>query len=71
MSMSHPLLTIALLPLAGFLLNGLIGGRAGRAFVSLVGCGLPIAAFALYGIQSNRLETMHYICMRFWRLSVS
>jgi NADH-quinone oxidoreductase subunit L len=41
------LLLICLLPLAGFLVNGLIGRRMGRAFVSLVGCGLPIAAFGL------------------------
>jgi len=45
--MNHPLLVIVLLPLAGFLLNGLLGNRAGRTFVSVVGCGLPIAAFAL------------------------
>jgi NADH-quinone oxidoreductase subunit L len=38
---------IALLPLAGFLVNGLVGRRLGRAFVSLVGCGLPILSFAL------------------------
>ena len=36
---------IVLLPLAGFLLNGLAGPRAGKAFVSIVGCGLPILAF--------------------------
>jgi NADH-quinone oxidoreductase subunit L len=36
---------IVLLPLAGFVLNGLIGPRAGRGFVSVVGCGLPILAF--------------------------
>jgi len=36
---------IVLLPLAGFLLNGLAGPRLGRGFVSLVGCGLPILAF--------------------------
>lgn len=38
---------IVLLPLAGFLLNGLLGKRLGAPFVSAVGCGLPIAAFAL------------------------
>ena len=38
---------IVLLPLAGFFINGLIGRRAGPAFVSVVGCGLPLAAFAL------------------------
>jgi NADH-quinone oxidoreductase subunit L len=41
------LLLICLLPLAGFLLNGLVGRRLGRGFVSVVGCGLPIVSFAL------------------------
>ena len=45
--MTHPLLAIVLLPLAGFLVNGLAGPRLGPRFVSVVGCGLPIAAFAL------------------------
>jgi NADH-quinone oxidoreductase subunit L len=44
---THPLLAIVLLPLLGFLVNGLVGRRLGPRFVSLVGCGLPIAAFAL------------------------
>ncbi|HEX9208315.1 MAG TPA: NADH-quinone oxidoreductase subunit L [Steroidobacteraceae bacterium] len=39
------LTVIVLLPLAGFLLNGLLGKRLGRTFVSVVGCGLPILAF--------------------------
>jgi NADH-quinone oxidoreductase subunit L len=38
---------IVLLPLAGFLANGLLGNRLGKRFVSVVGCGLPIAAFAV------------------------
>jgi NADH-quinone oxidoreductase subunit L len=38
---------IVLLPLLGFLLNGLLGNRLGKRFVTVVGCGLPIAAFAL------------------------
>jgi NADH-quinone oxidoreductase subunit L len=38
---------IVLLPLLGFLLNGLAGNRLGKRFVSVVGCGLPIAAFAV------------------------
>ncbi|HET6265792.1 MAG TPA: NADH-quinone oxidoreductase subunit L, partial [Usitatibacter sp.] len=38
---------IVLLPLLGFLLNGLLGNRLGKRFVSWVGCGLPIAAFAV------------------------
>jgi NADH-quinone oxidoreductase subunit L len=36
---------IVVLPLAGFLLNGLAGNRLGNRFVSWVGCGLPILAF--------------------------
>jgi len=44
---SQLLTTIVLLPLAGFLLNGLLGNRLGARFVSAVGCGLPIAAFAV------------------------
>jgi NADH-quinone oxidoreductase subunit L len=36
---------IVLLPLAGFLLNGLAGNRFGKRFVTLVGCALPILAF--------------------------
>ncbi|HET6263899.1 MAG TPA: NADH-quinone oxidoreductase subunit L, partial [Usitatibacter sp.] len=39
--------TIVLLPLLGFLLNGLLGRRLGDRFVSVVGCGLPIAAFVV------------------------
>jgi len=43
----RPLLTlIVLLPLAGFLLNGIAGNRLGKRFVSVVGCGLPVLAFA-------------------------
>jgi NADH-quinone oxidoreductase subunit L len=38
---------IVLLPLLGFLLNGLLGGRLGKTFVSVVGCGLPAIAFAV------------------------
>jgi NADH-quinone oxidoreductase subunit L len=36
---------IVLLPLVGFLVNGLAGPRLGKGFVSAVGCGLPIIAF--------------------------
>ncbi len=45
--MSHLLTTIVLLPLTGFLLNGLVGNRLGTPFVSAVGCGLPITAFVI------------------------
>ena len=38
---------IVLLPLLGFLLNGLLGNRLGKRFVTVVGCGLPIAAFVV------------------------
>jgi NADH-quinone oxidoreductase subunit L len=38
---------IVLLPLAGFLVNGLLGNRLGKTFVSVVGCGLPAIAFAV------------------------
>ena len=41
--MDRLLTVIVLLPLAGFLLNGLLGNRLGKRFVSVVGCGLPIA----------------------------
>ena len=43
--MSHLLSLIVVLPLAGFLLNGIAGNRLGKPFVSTVGCGLPILAF--------------------------
>ena len=45
--MQHALALIVVLPLAGFLLNGLAGNRLGKRFVSAVGCGLPIAAFVV------------------------
>ena len=43
--MGHLLSLIVVLPLAGFLLNGLAGNRLGARFVSTIGCGLPILAF--------------------------
>ncbi len=43
--MSHPLTLIVLLPLLGFLVNGLAGNRLGKSAVSAVGCGLPVLAF--------------------------
>jgi len=42
---SHLLSLIVVLPLAGFLLNGLAGNQFGARFVSAIGCGLPILAF--------------------------
>ena len=44
---SHPLTLIVLLPLLGFLVNGIFGNRLGKAFVSAVGCSLPILAFGV------------------------
>lgn len=46
------LTTIVLLPLLGFLINGVLatrlgGNRIGKPVVTLVGCGLPMLAFAL------------------------
>jgi NADH-quinone oxidoreductase subunit L len=38
---------IVVLPLLGFVLNGLLGNRLGNRFVNIVGCGLPIVAFLL------------------------
>jgi NADH-quinone oxidoreductase subunit L len=50
--MSHTLALIVLLPLLGFVLNGMLamraeGRRPGHAVVSAIGCGFPLAAFAL------------------------
>ncbi|MEO8527278.1 MAG: NADH-quinone oxidoreductase subunit L [Caldimonas sp.] len=46
------LTTIVLLPLLGFVLNGILatrlgGNLVGKRFVTVVGCGLPLIAFAL------------------------
>lgn len=45
--MTNLLLPIVVLPLAGFLVNGLFGNALGKRFVSVVACGLPILAFAI------------------------
>jgi NADH-quinone oxidoreductase subunit L len=45
--MTNLLLPVVLLPLIGFLINGLLGNRLGNRFVSVVACGLPIAAFVI------------------------
>jgi NADH-quinone oxidoreductase subunit L len=45
-----------LLPLLGFLLNGLFGAALGKRFVSAVGCGLPLASFALAVVALRTLE---------------
>ena len=57
MNGSPLLLPIVLLPLAGFLLNGLLGRRLGPGFVNLVGCGLPALAFLLALRALWRLES--------------
>ena len=59
------LATIALLPLAGFLLNGLLATRLvarplGHRFVTAIGCGLPIAAFALTLFAFAKLRAGDY-----------
>jgi NADH-quinone oxidoreductase subunit L len=48
----HALTLIAVLPLIGFVLNGVLatafgGKKVGHRFVNVVACGLPLAAFAL------------------------
>jgi NADH-quinone oxidoreductase subunit L len=45
--MTTSLALIPLLPLAGFLINGILGARLPKGMVSLVACGLPAASFAL------------------------
>ncbi|MBS0001830.1 MAG: NADH-quinone oxidoreductase subunit L [Thioalkalivibrio sp.] len=45
--MDGMLTLLVLLPLAGFLLNGLLGGRLGTVFVNGVGVGLPFLAFGV------------------------
>jgi NADH-quinone oxidoreductase subunit L len=53
---NHLLTLIVLLPLAGFVANGLAGRRLGNRFVTLVGCGLPLASFALALVAFARLS---------------
>ena len=53
----HPLTLIVLLPLAGFLINGLAGNRLGQRAVSIIGCGLPLIAFAITVAMFSRLLT--------------
>ena len=45
--MTHLLTLIVVLPLAGFLLNGMLGNRLGNRFVTVVGCGLPVVSFLI------------------------
>ena len=43
----HALTLIVLLPLIGFLINGLAGNTLGKKAVSVIGCGLPLISFAI------------------------
>ena len=45
--MNGLLTVLVLLPLAGFLVNGLFGRRLGPVFVNIMGVGLPLAAFGV------------------------
>ena len=48
--MTPPLWLIPAIPLAGFLVNGLLGTKLGKSFVSAVGCGAAgLATVAAYG----------------------
>jgi NADH-quinone oxidoreductase subunit L len=38
---------IVILPLVGFLINGLAGNKLGQKSVAVIGCGLPIVSFAI------------------------
>jgi NADH-quinone oxidoreductase subunit L len=49
------LLPIALAPLIGFLINGLVGNFIGRRLVSFVACALPLAAFAFAVLATQAL----------------
>ncbi len=55
--MNGLLTLLVLLPLAGFLVNGLLGRRLGPVFVNIVGVGLPLAAFGVAVWAWRILET--------------
>ena len=60
------LTTIVLLPLLGFLLNGVLatqlgGNRVGKPFVIAVGCGLPIISFVLTIQALAMLHSQQYV----------
>jgi NADH-quinone oxidoreductase subunit L len=46
---------IAVLPLLGFLVNGLVGARLPRRLVALIGCALPAISFAITAALFMRL----------------
>ncbi len=52
MTTTQLLLPIVVLPLIGFLINGLLGNRLGKGVVSVVACGLPVVAF-LFAIRAT------------------
>jgi len=59
------LTTIALLPLLGFVLNGVLatrlgGNRVGKPFVTVVGCGLPVVSFVLVVVACLTLHAGGY-----------
>ena len=61
----HALTFIALLPLAGFLLNGTLstalgGQRVGHRFVNVVACGLPLASFVITVLSFLALRANGY-----------
>jgi NADH-quinone oxidoreductase subunit L len=63
---AHMLLLIPLLPLAGFLINGMLGtefgGRkVGNGFVTTVACAMPLLAFALTVAALLRLRSGNYV----------
>ena len=68
---------IVLLPLLGFLLNGVLatrlgGNRVGKRFVTIVGCGLPILSFllvvkAFFALQAGGYEPLVQTAYR-WAL---
>ena len=56
------LTAIVLLPLLGFLLNGVLatqlgGNRVGKRFVTVVGCGLPLLSFVLVVVSCFVLQS--------------
>ena len=63
--MTHALLFIALLPLFGFLVNGVFatqlgGNRAGKTFVHVVACGMPLLSFVLTIVSFLQLRSGGY-----------